>query len=634
MRVKLDGRQHFRALALQTDGCYHVENKFRFGVLVRITRNRLSSVILGTLCLCLLGSASEGAEQIFAPDYLWSRHIGEKTDPVEVADTHLKIPYREDGALDDRGYFTTFSNPEVLFDTPGLNCSGLVVSVGRFLFNKNWKLAEITRDRQGNSGSDSAMGKDWDFGWDLIMNMSEGRRRTVVMPDQGRYSLEKADGSALRGFDLHDPDAWRRVMAKMRPGHVYLGSISKPANGGGYKLLHYHVVLVLPDGQGHIYLYHATHRSNVHKIDIAAPRGLGRLMSQFGNVRNQPKKILVVEAELPILSAVAETAADTQPPAGDQSATSGVPASPPGHSRDVGASETASGSEEVSTPQADSTGASTQKVELDKAAGPDLVINHLSGKAYKNIPDMVTHIPRFTDETKTGLKFWVRNRGNDEHELAIRLRGPDGESEYRSRIPGRTDLAVVYPQDFGKKATGPVGIGEYLQDVVVDGTRWSANLFEVARPVEAEPKVISVKAPSTVQSGQTFSVKIEAVNKGAESDYGGITVSCPDPSGLRLLAVKPGKVFSPGSTVLSVTSDKIRTKVPMAERWIELWGENKPYDMEVKIKAGRPGTYPLYVRCALRGVNVKSSVILMDPKTSPTVDQQGFPVTVHQITVR
>ena len=72
----------------------------------------------------------------------------------------------------------------------------------------------------------------------------------------------------------------------------------------------------------------------------------------------------------------------------------------------------------------------------------------------------------------------------------------------------------------------------------------------------------------------------------------------------------------------------------LTQRWIELWGENATYDMTVKIEAGRPGTYPLFVRCALRGVNVKSSVILMDPKSSESIDQQGFPVYVHYIKVQ
>jgi hypothetical protein len=72
----------------------------------------------------------------------------------------------------------------------------------------------------------------------------------------------------------------------------------------------------------------------------------------------------------------------------------------------------------------------------------------------------------------------------------------------------------------------------------------------------------------------------------------------------------------------------------MAEQWIELWKENKIYEMQVQIQAGRPGKHALFVRCAIRGVNVKSSVILMDPDSGRTVDQQGFPVQVFMINVR
>ena len=101
----------------------------------------------------------------------------------------------------------------------------------------------------------------------------------------------------------------------------------------------------------------------------------------------------------------------------------------------------------------------------------------------------------------------------------------------------------------------------------------------------------------------------------------------------RLSQPSPVNYSAREARCLAVTTDKIRTKVPMAERWIELWGENKSYDMTVQIQAGRPGTYPLYVRCALRGVNVKSSVVLMDPSSSENVDQQGFPVYVYKIRV-
>ena len=137
-----------------------------------------------------------------------------------------------------------------------------------------------------------------------------------------------------------------------------------------------------------------------------------------------------------------------------------------------------------------------------------------------------------------------------------------------------------------------------------------------------------------MRSGSTFTVEVIAENLGEESDYGGITVSSPDPSGLRLVSAKPGRIYGRGSTVLGITQDRIKLKVPMAEHWIELWAKKKSYDMKVRIKAVKPGVYPLFVRVAVRSVQVKSSVILMDPPSAQTIDQQGFPVYVHEIRVQ
>jgi len=583
-------------------------------------------------------------DQIFAPECLWDKNIAEKTDPIEIANTHLGIPYRDDGALDSGGHFTTFADPSKFFDAPGLNCSGLVVSACRFLFDRNWTLEEVTRDRQGNSGPGSEMGKDWDFGWDLIMNLSEGRSRKIMMPDGKAYPVENSDGMTLVGYDLNDLPAWQKVISQMKPGRVYLGSISKPTRKKGYKLLHYHVVLMLPDGKGAVWLYHATHRSNVHKMNINSPQGMNRLMSQFRGDRDDSKKILVVEAVLPDLSAPAQAAVgpqeeyqnpsqrgtqDSKPAADPVSASSAKPVLSESDLQKPDPGGQASAGNRSSQPS----GTAPSRTAQD---GPSLAINHLAGKVFKAIPDLVTSIPRFTDETKTGVKFWFSNRGNVPRELQIVLQGPDGTVQYKGSLsPDNGELTVGYPADFGgRTSASPIRQGKYLEEVRVDGVQWCANAFEVAKPREADPKILNVKVPSTVQSGQTFSVTVEAENKGAESDYGGITVSSPDPSGLKIVSAKPGRIYGPGSTVLSVTTDKIRTKVPMAERWIELWGENKRYDMALQIQAGRPGAYPVYVRCALRGVNVKSSVIRMEPSSSDAIDQQGFPVRVYNITVR
>ncbi len=600
-----------------------------------------------TFVFCELSVRPATADNIFAPEYLWARRIADKKDPIDIANTHLGIPYRDDGALDDKGHFTTFAHPEEILDSPGLNCSGLVVSVCRYLFNKNWTIAQVLRDPQGNSGPNSALGKDWDFGWDLILNLTEGRRRRVLAPDGSSHAPETIDGLNSRGFDLHDRAAWQAVLAQMQPGRVYLGSISKPTNKPGYKILHYHVVLILPDSKHGIWLYHATHRSNVHKMDINTPQGLSRFFSQFGGQRGETKKILLLE--------VLPTQID--PPRAYTTAGTGAGSESdrPAFSEDVmqltnGSLATRNPSNEELGTRPVKEGENTQIAELGQKPTPseiptqsalapksdssDLVINHLAGKVFKMLPDLVTHIPRFSGVTKDGIKFGFRNLGDTPREVEIKLSGPGLASQYKGRISpdGRT-IEVVYPIDFGKSEAGPLRTGQYREEIKVDGTPWVVNIFEVAKPKEATPKIVKVNAPSTVKSGTTFTVRIDAENKGAESDYGGITVSAPDTSGLKIVSAKPGKLFGPGSTVLAVTTDKIRTKVPMAERWIELWGENKSYDMTVQIQAGRPGTYPLYVSCALRGVNVNSSVVLMDPSSSENVDQQGFPVYVYKIRV-
>ncbi len=278
---------------------------------MKITRNNVNILIMGLVCLSILSAVPVAADQIFAPDYLWERGIASKTDPIEIADTHLGIAYRDDGTLDSQGHFTAFDRQDRFFETPGLNCSGLVVSVSRFLFDKNWTLEEVTRDRQGNSGNNAQLGKDWDFGWDLIFNLTEGKPRRIIMPEPGNYTVEGSDGITLRGFDLHDSAAWQKVLSQMKPGRMYLGSISRPAPERGYRVLHYHVVLMLPDGKGGVWLYHATRRSHVHRMNISTPQGMSRFMSQFKGSRGNAKKILIVEAILPPLAPATETASET-----------------------------------------------------------------------------------------------------------------------------------------------------------------------------------------------------------------------------------------------------------------------------------------------------------------------------------
>lgn len=610
------------------------------------TRNYLNSICILLVCMLLWGSAPARADKIFAPQYLWTRNIASKTEPISIADTHLGILYREDGALDSEGNFTTFSRPDFMYRTPGLNCSGLVLSVSRFLFNKNFTLSQATRDRQGNSGPGAPLGQDWDFGFDLILNITDGTHRRVIMPNGKEYPLDNADGTLLRGFDLDDQAAWQAVLGQMKPGRVYFGSISKPTSRPGYRLLHYHVVLIIPDGKGAAWLYHSTQRSNVHRMNLGTDQGMTRLTSQFRNSRRNPKKILIVEAMLPKSGVGAATVSDgaerTSPATQVASDPGGNPldqalqSSRRGETPPRGEPEKRPAEGDSPKPEPPAQTASTARPPSEPNQEMiNLVVNHLSGRVFNAFPDLVTHIPHFASNDKRQIRLWFANRSNRPRSLEIKLQGPDGEHSYRGQLPAQgTDLSLAYPHDFMTQASDQVKKGRYVVRVKVDGVDWCADAFEVAVARDAKPRIVRVKVPSAVRAGSTFNVEVVAQNEGAESDYGGITVSSPDPAGLNVVSAKPGKVYGRGSTVLSVTSDKIRTKVPMAERWIELWGDGQPYEMVVAIKAGRPGTYPLYVRCALRSVNPQSNVILMDPPTGDTVDQQGFPVKVFTITVQ
>lgn len=596
------------------------------------TRKCIKMVFFSLMVLAMPLSGAIASEELFAPDYLWKRGIADKNLPYEFAEAHLGIPYRNDGALDSHGHFTTFSDPKRRFNRPGLNCSGLVVSASRYIFGKNFTIEEVTRDRNNNSGPNSPLGEDWDFGWDLILNLTDSVKRSVLAPDGQRYDVESIDPLKYRGFDLHDHGAWKSIFSHMQADKVYFGTISRKTNRPGYKVLHYHVVLMLPDREGNLRLYHSTKLSRTHKMNLTSRKGLGRLMAQFGRGRGGPKSIMVVEASL-VPEPRANDGVRADRGTGDKKREDAI--------SDRSAKGQMFASNETRDTMSDTNTATGRSPGNDPVAtqpeqtGPNLVVNHLWGKVIEPIDGIVASIPRFADEGKSALELTFNNRMNSQRELDIVAKGPLGDLTFRGALPpGAKGARVVFPKDFAAASGGDLPKGKYTFAIAVDKKKWLANQIEVAEAREAKPKITRVRIPRTVRAGRTFNVKVVAENQGAESDYGGITVSAPDTEGLRIVGARNGKVYGKGSTVLSVTSDKIRTKVPMAERWIDLWPENEAYEMTVKVKALKPGVYPIYVRCALRGVNVKSSVVLMDPEQSSAADQQGFPAKVYEVTVQ
>ena len=218
------------------------------------------------------------------------------TDPTAVLSPFLGVTYRDDGVTDPAGRFTLFADPGATFATPGFNCSGFVVTASRALLARPLPLDAVKRDRKGDSGPGSPRGQDWDFGYDLIGNITDGLPRRVLLPNGAAPDLDAADPATLRGFPLHDAAAWAAVLPRIRPGQLVLATLSKDVAG---RLLFYHVGLLVADTAGHIWFYHATPGHGVHRLDLAAPAGMAALRAEFSEKRFGDKWILLLAVPLP-----------------------------------------------------------------------------------------------------------------------------------------------------------------------------------------------------------------------------------------------------------------------------------------------------------------------------------------------
>lgn len=217
-------------------------------------------------------------------------------DPMTVLAPLLGIPYRNDGVTDPTGRYTTFADPAARFGTPGLNCSGFVVTASRALLGRPLPLAAVKRDRKGDSGPNSPRGQDWDFGYDLLVNITEGLPRQVLLSNGASPDIDAADPAGLRGFPLHDATAWAAVLPRIRPGRLVLATLSKMVRG---RLLFYHVGLLVADPAGRIWFYHATPGHGVHRLGIDRPAGMTALLQEFAEKHFGDKKILLLAVPLP-----------------------------------------------------------------------------------------------------------------------------------------------------------------------------------------------------------------------------------------------------------------------------------------------------------------------------------------------
>ncbi len=203
----------------------------------------------------------------------------------------LAITYVNDEVRDETGRWTFFEHPETTAPTPGLNCSGFVVTASRQLLGRAPTLKDVTRDRLGDSGDDASFGKDWDFGFDLVLNLSEGLPRTALLPDRD-IALDGFDGTTLRGFPIDDVAAWAKVLPRIRVGRVYLASLSRKI---GKRLQHHHVALLLRDSANRVWFYQTLPKGRSHRLELTSAKGYAQLQHMFGH----GIQLLLVEVQPP-----------------------------------------------------------------------------------------------------------------------------------------------------------------------------------------------------------------------------------------------------------------------------------------------------------------------------------------------
>ncbi len=252
--------------------------------------DKMLDVILGYPPNLAPGNSLDG------PQRPQTRKAEAKT-PRNILPLFLGIPYRPDGVINDDGQYALFNTPGVPLRTPGLNCSGLVLSAARILLDRNITIAEATRDREGDSGPGAPYGHDWDFGFDLIMNISEGFSRAVLIP-QGMARAEEYTGKTVPSFDIHGREFTEKLLPKLREDVLYLVSFSRHKRPDAPPRLHYHTGVIVKDRNA-IWLYSTTRDSGkAIRHNLATDAGLAAFRKSFANTPNSFKRLTVLAVYL------------------------------------------------------------------------------------------------------------------------------------------------------------------------------------------------------------------------------------------------------------------------------------------------------------------------------------------------
>ncbi|MDR1051985.1 MAG: hypothetical protein LBP95_13145 [Deltaproteobacteria bacterium] len=258
----------------------------------------------------------------------------EGADRQTVLASFNRVPFRVDGAVSDAGEWATWQNPGAPLRSPGFNCSGYVVEAVRHLAGTNVPLAAALRDRDGDSGPDSELGEDWDFGLDLVQNLTGASLGDLLPPAEFKIQENKSGRPEGVGLDINGP-LFPELLAGLARPATYLFVISKPDRAFKGGLSYYHVGVLDADRDGNLWFYQATARVGVHRLNLGDAAGVATFRRYFPPIRGAERRIALARLNLsdaprPAPMAPAEDAARPAPETGGAMGAGSGPSGGPG----------------------------------------------------------------------------------------------------------------------------------------------------------------------------------------------------------------------------------------------------------------------------------------------------------------
>lgn len=209
---------------------------------------------------------------------------------VKLLEPLLGIKYRIDGTTNADEKYTLFANTSKIYKKAGLNCSGFVLTAMKQLLGKTITIDEAKKDINKNSNTNSSMGQDWDFGRDLIQNISQGYNSNYL-------SIKDINPNSLTGdgIKIYDLKAWKYVFRQIKKDNIYLLAFSKQTNMKGYKIIYHHVGIIIKDNNKNIWLYHATQKNGAHRVWLDYDKKMTPFRKEFAKDIKSSRKVLILE---------------------------------------------------------------------------------------------------------------------------------------------------------------------------------------------------------------------------------------------------------------------------------------------------------------------------------------------------